>query len=66
MKSSNNCNCENLKRALVTKTIRIGSQSVKVENAPAQVCQDCGEIHFDGRYILDLEKKLELQEKQAA
>ena len=66
MKSSTNCNCEKLKRALVTKTIRIGSKSVKVENAPAQICEDCGEIHFDGRYILDLEKQLESREKQAA
>jgi ribosome-binding protein aMBF1 (putative translation factor) len=39
---------------------------VKVENAPARVCQDCGEIHFEGRFLLDLEKQHTAREKQAA
>jgi hypothetical protein len=39
---------------------------VKVENAPARVCQDCGEVHFEGRFLLDLEKQLTAREKQAA
>jgi YgiT-type zinc finger domain-containing protein len=61
-----NCECSKQKKAKVSKVIRIGSQSVQVENAPARVCPDCGEIYFDGRFILNLEKKLERLEKQAA
>jgi hypothetical protein len=39
---------------------------VKVTDAPARVCADCGEIYFEGRFILDLEKKLFKREKKAA
>jgi hypothetical protein len=39
---------------------------VKVTDAPARVCPDCGEIHFEGRFILDLEKQLLKREKKAA
>jgi YgiT-type zinc finger domain-containing protein len=66
MKSNNNCNCENLVKRKVTDTIPIAGQMVKVTDAPARVCADCGEIHFEGRFILDLEKKLRKHEKQAA
>ncbi len=60
---SNNCEHEKMRLQKVSKVIRIGKQSVKVENAPARVCPDCGEIYFDGRFILNLEKKLERQQK---
>jgi YgiT-type zinc finger domain-containing protein len=67
MKSNKNCNCENLVKRKVTDTLPIAGQMVKVENAPARVCQDCGEVHFEGRFLLDLEKKLiNTREKQAA
>jgi YgiT-type zinc finger domain-containing protein len=66
MKSNNNCNCENLVERKVTDTIPIAGQMVKVKDAPARVCADCGEIHFEGRFLLDLEKKLLKREKQAA
>jgi YgiT-type zinc finger domain-containing protein len=60
------CACKKLKRERVTKDICIGGQTVQVVNAPARVCQDCGEIHFEGRFLLDLEKKIHRQQKQAA
>jgi YgiT-type zinc finger domain-containing protein len=66
MKLNNNCNCENLVKRKVTDTIPIAGQMVKVTDAPARVCADCGEIHFEGRFILDLEKKLLKREKQPA
>ena len=66
MKHSTNCNCEKLKLEKVTKFIRIARRRVLVKDAPARVCQDCGEIHFEGRYLLNLEKELEKREKQAA
>jgi YgiT-type zinc finger domain-containing protein len=55
-----------MKREKVTQFIRIAGQDVLVENAPARVCQDCGEIHFEGRFLLNVEKKLLRQRKQAA
>jgi hypothetical protein len=39
---------------------------IEVRDAPALVCDDCGEIQFDGKYILDLEKKIQRRQKQAA
>jgi YgiT-type zinc finger domain-containing protein len=66
MKSKNNCNCENLVKRKVTDTLPIAGQMVKVKDAPARVCADCGEVQFEGRFILDLEKELLKREKQAA
>jgi YgiT-type zinc finger domain-containing protein len=66
MKSNNNCNCENLVQRKVTDTIPIAGRMVEVMDAPARVCPDCGEVHFEGRFILDLEKKLLKREKRAA
>ena len=66
MKSSNNCNCDNLVKRKVTDTIPIAGRMVKVKDAPARVCQDCGEFHFEGRYLLNLERKIKNREKQAA
>jgi YgiT-type zinc finger domain-containing protein len=67
MKSNKNCNCENLVKKKITDTLPIAGQMVKVENAPARVCEDCGEVYFEGRFLLDLEKKLtNAREKQAA
>lgn len=53
-----NCNCENCKSEKITKEIPIAGTRILVKDAPARVCQDCGAIYFDGRYILELEKKL--------
>jgi YgiT-type zinc finger domain-containing protein len=66
MKSNKNCNCENLVKRKVTDTIPIAGRMVKVEDIPARVCADCGEVQFEGRFILDLEKELLKREKQAA
>jgi YgiT-type zinc finger domain-containing protein len=66
MKSNKNCNCENLVKQKITDTIPIAGRMVKVKGAPARVCQDCGEVHFEGRFLLDLEKTLTLREKQVA
>lgn len=66
MKSLTKCGCKKLRRTKVSKTIRIANQSVDIQDAPARICDDCGEIHFEGRFLLDLEKKLERLEKQAA
>jgi YgiT-type zinc finger domain-containing protein len=65
MKSNKNCNCENLVKRKVTDTIPIAGRMVKVEDIPARVCADCGEVQFEGRFILDLEKELLKREKQA-
>ena len=53
-----NCGCKNQKREKVTMEIPIAGTKVLVKDAPARVCQDCGEIYFDGKYLLELEKKL--------
>ena len=66
MKYLTDCKCENMKREKVTQVIRIAGQDILVENAPARVCQDCGEIHFEGRYLLNLEKDIERRVKRAA
>lgn len=63
MKESTDCKCEKIKREKVTQVIRIAKQDVLIENAPARVCQDCGEIYLEGRFILNLEGKL-LSEQQ--
>ncbi len=60
------CQCEKLVERKITNTIPLGGEMVKVEDAPARVCLDCGEIYFDGRYIVNLEKKLLRRAKQAA
>jgi YgiT-type zinc finger domain-containing protein len=66
MKSNKSCSHENLIKQKVTDTLPIAGQMVKVKDAPALVCQDCGEVHFEGRFLLDLEKKLiAAREKQA-
>lgn len=66
MKSLNNCDCENLVKRKVTAVIPIAGILIEVKNAPALVCEDCGEIQFDGKYILGLEKKLKRQQKVTA
>ncbi len=66
MKSNKNCNCENLVKRKVTDTIPIAGRMIKVVDAPARVCLDCGEVNFEGRFLLDLEKTLALRERQAA
>ncbi len=61
-----NCGCENLKREKVTTKIPLGGTKVLVQDAPARVCQDCGEIYFDGKYIVALEKKVLKKQMQPA
>ncbi len=66
MKDSSKCACENLKETKVSQFIKIAGQEIFVENIPARVCDDCGEAHLEGRFLLDLEKKLLRRQKQAA
>ncbi len=66
MKSSDNCNCKNLVERKVNDILPIAGIMIEVRNAPALVCEDCGEIQYDGKYILDLEKKIQRRQKQAA
>ncbi|CAN5197260.1 hypothetical protein BH20ACI1_BH20ACI1_14630 [soil metagenome] len=66
MKYSTDCKCEKMKREKVTQVIRIAKQDVLIENAPARVCQECGEIYIEGRFLLNLEKKLLKRAKQPA
>ncbi len=66
MKDSSKCECEKMKETKVSQFIKIAGQEIFVENIPARVCADCGEVQFEGRFILDLEKELLKREKQAA
>lgn len=66
MKSSTNCECKKLVKRKVTDTLPIAGRMVKVVDAPARVCLDCGEIHFEGKYLLELERKILGRSKQAA
>jgi YgiT-type zinc finger domain-containing protein len=50
----------------VTRNIRIAGVNILVKDIPARVCRDCGEVHFEGRFLLDLEEELSEREKQAA
>jgi YgiT-type zinc finger domain-containing protein len=65
MELNKSCSHENLIKQKVTDILLIAGRMVKVEDAPARVCADCGEIHFEGRFLLDLEKRLLKREKQA-
>jgi len=60
------CHCKKTKPAKVTKEIRIGGTTVLVEDAPADVCQTCGEIYFHGKYLMELEKKIKKGQFQPA
>lgn len=66
MKSSSSCECKKLVKRKVTDIIPIAGMMIEVIDAPALVCEECGEVQFDGKYILDLEKKLLKQQRQAA
>ena len=66
MKYSTDCDCDTLIKTKVTDIIPIAGIMVEVKDAPALVCENCGEIQYDGKFILDLEKKLLRQQKQYA
>jgi YgiT-type zinc finger domain-containing protein len=66
MESNKSCSHENLIKQKVTDILPIAGQTVKVKDAPAWVCAECGEVHFEGRFLLDLEKRLAARKKQAA
>jgi YgiT-type zinc finger domain-containing protein len=55
-----------MKETKVSQFIRIAGQEIFVENIPARVCNECGEVHLEGRFILDLETKLLKRQRQAA
>ena len=58
--------CKKFTREKITKEIPIGGTKVLVQDAPADVCVKCGSIYFDGRYILELEKKVKKAQHQPA
>jgi YgiT-type zinc finger domain-containing protein len=62
MKSLTDCTHENMKREKVSDTIPLVGRMVELKDAPALVCENCGEIHYEGRYLLDLEKRLTTHE----
>ncbi len=57
------CNCTKQRQTKVTKEIPLAGTRVLLENVTAWVCQDCGEIYFDGKMIdriyRDLKEKKE-------
>ena len=57
--------CEKMVKRKITDTIPIAGMMIEVEDAPARVCENCEEIYFDGRFILDLEEKLLKQQNKA-
>lgn len=59
------CECTNQEKTKVTKKIRLANREILVEDAPAYVCQDCGEIYFEGQFISNLEKKLRKENKKS-
>jgi YgiT-type zinc finger domain-containing protein len=64
MKYGSCCDCENFFESKVTDTIRVNGCQIEVKDAPVRICQDCGEIHFEGRYLLDLVEKVRENEKR--
>jgi YgiT-type zinc finger domain-containing protein len=66
MKSNKDCKHEIMIERKVTDTMPIAGRMVKVKDAPARVCESCGEVHFEGRFLLNLEKSLIERKKQAA
>ena len=64
MKPSIDCYCKNFTSRKVTKEIPIAGKKILVEDHLAKVCDDCGEIYFDGKFILDLEKQVKSREKK--
>ncbi|HEX6279750.1 MAG TPA: YgiT-type zinc finger protein [Pyrinomonadaceae bacterium] len=56
---SKTCNCGgHMVRRKVSRTIPLAGRRVRVEDVPASVCDECGEIYLDGPTLLRLEKKL--------
>lgn len=47
-------------------TIPIGGTEILIEDAPARICQDCGETYLNGKYLLELEKKVLRRKLQTA
>ncbi len=51
------CYCGTLtERKKITRKVPIGQQDVLLENVDADICPNCGEIYFDGKMLLDVEK----------
>jgi YgiT-type zinc finger domain-containing protein len=63
MKYGSCCDCENFIESKVTDTIRVNGCQVELKNAPAKICRDCGEIHIEARFLLDLVEKTKAVKK---
>jgi YgiT-type zinc finger domain-containing protein len=64
MKNNNVCYCENLFKIKVTESIRVNGYQIEVKDAPARVCVDCGEVHINATYLLDLVEKDKASKKK--
>ena len=56
--------CEKFTREKITKEIPIAGTKVLVQDAPADVCVKCGSTYIDGKYLLELEKKVKKAQLQ--
>ena len=53
------CDCGgSMKKTQVTKTIPLAGRLVRVEDIQSFLCDECGEVYFDGPTLLKLESKL--------
>jgi YgiT-type zinc finger domain-containing protein len=59
------CNCQNTKREKVTREIPLAGKKVLLKDVTAWVCQDCGEMFFNGKFITKLNKKLRQSRRKA-
>lgn len=62
------CDCEKQKwkKGKITAAIRLAKQTVKVVDAPAMICENCGQFAIFGDYLLQLERKLLKKQPVAA
>lgn len=66
MKYSKNCNCQKLSSQKLDMEIPVAGQKVFVKDVPIRVCDDCGEIYVDGKFIINLERQVKRKSKKVA
>jgi YgiT-type zinc finger domain-containing protein len=62
---NNVCYCEDLIEIKVTEAIRVNGYQIEVKDVPARICQDCGEVHINATYLLDLVEKDKVSKKKS-
>jgi YgiT-type zinc finger domain-containing protein len=63
---SNKCSHPKMQQTQISKQLPIAGKMINVVNAPARICVDCGEVHFEGKFLLNLEKEVLNKQKKAA